>query len=294
MENLAIDPRNFFSFSFNKFMANIDVSFVIIEYHSLEDVLLCVDSINENVSGVNHEVIVSSNSMYDSSKQKQLTHSFPHIAWSFNEHNNGFAYGMNCGIRKTKGDFIVLQNPDTRVENDKLSDALQYLKENKGIGILGPQIVNDAGEIQDTCRPFLTPGTIVLRLLKRKLSKKGAILDSDYNYDKIQNVNWVIGAYMITSRKALEKVGLLNEKFFMYVEDMEWCLRFWEKNLKVIYYPPLVINYEGDRKSTMDKSRFLPFSINKYTYIHLKNYIMFLNEHGLRKIKRLRNLHFVD
>lgn len=272
-------------------MANIDVSFVIIEYHSLEDVLLCVESINENVSGVNHEVIVSSNSMYDSSKQVQLTYDYPHIVWSFNEHNDGFAYGMNSGIRKTKGDFIVLQNPDTRIQNDKLSDALQYLKENRGVGVLGPQIMNDAGEIQDTCRSFLTPGTIVSRLLKRKINKKGAVLDKDYDYSKIQSVNWVIGAYMITSRKALEKVGLLNERFFMYVEDMEWCLRFWEKDLEVVYYPPLIINYEGDRKSTLAKSKFLPFSLNKYTFIHLKNYVIFLNEHGLGKINRLRKLH---
>lgn len=273
---------------------NIDVSFVIIEYHSLEDVLLCVYSINENVIGLTHEVIISSNSMYELSKQKELEQEYPEIIWSFNEHNNGFAYGMNCGIKKTKGEFIVLQNPDTRVQNDKLSEALHFLKDNEKVGILGPKIVNNAGEVQDTCRPFVTPGAIISRFIKRKLHKKGAVLDKNYDYGKVQRVNWIIGAYMITSRKALEKVGLLNERFFMYVEDMEWCLRFWEKNLEVVYYPPLVINYEGDRKSTLGKSEFLPISVNKYTFIHLKNYLIFLSEHGLRKISRLRKSHALN
>lgn len=274
-------------------MTKIDVSFVIIEYHSLEDVLLCVDSINKNVIALNHEVIISSNSMYDCAKQEHLKQQYPKITWSFNHHNNGFAYGMNCGIKKAKGDFVVLQNPDTRVQNEKFSDAIQFLKKNDKVGILGPQIVNNVGEVQDTCRPFITPNTIISRFIKRKFHKKGAILDKDYDYGKVQRVNWVIGAYMITSRKALQEVGLLNERFFMYVEDMEWCLRFWEKELEVVYYPPLVINYEGDRKSTLGKNKFIPISFNKYTFIHLKNYIMFLNEHGIGKINRLRKLHAV-
>lgn len=266
----------------------IDVSFVIIEYHSLDDVLVCVDSIKRNTSNFNYEIVISSNSRYEDSKQEELRTKRPDIIWSFNEENGGFAYGMNRGISVTKGEFIILQNPDTTVQNNQLSNVLDYLRQNEDVGILGPQIRNNAGEVQDTCRPFLTPRMIVSRLVKRKIYKKGAILDNAFNYNEIQSVDWVIGAYMITSRKSLEKVGLLNERFFMYVEDMEWCLRFWEKGLKVVYYPPLVINYEGDRKSTLGKkSKLLPFSFNKYTRIHLKNYSIFLKEHG-RKIRNLR------
>ncbi len=272
-------------------LAPIDVSFIIIEYHSVNDVLKCVNSLSTNCTGLKYEVIISSNSQYEIQKQILLEKTHPEIIWSFNKKNGGFAYGMNQGIRIANGQFIILQNPDTTVQNDKLSEALQYLKDNKTVGILGPQIRNDAGEVQDTCRPFVTPATIVSRFLMRKINKKAAILDKDYDYGRVQKVNWVIGAYMITSRKALEKVGLLNERFFMYVEDMEWCLRFWEKDLEVVYYPPLVINYEGDRKSTLGKSKFLPVSVNKYTLIHLKNYMIFLNEHGLKKIKKFQKVH---
>lgn len=269
----------------------MEVSFIIIEYHSVDDVIKCVSSLKENCKDINYEIIVSSNSLYDINKQNILITSYPDIIWSFNKKNGGFAYGMNCGIKMANGEFIVLQNPDTTVQNNKLSEVLEYLKRDETIGIIGPKILNHLSEIQDTCRTFLTPRVIFSRLIQRKIYKKKAILDSEVNYDKIQQVNWVIGAYMIISKKALDEVGLLNERFFMYVEDMELCLRFWEKNFKVIYYPPLVIKYEGDRKSTLGMSKYLPFPINKYTFIHIKNYIIFLNEHGIRKIKRLQKFH---
>ncbi|MEH6405727.1 MAG: hypothetical protein V7767_00455, partial [Leeuwenhoekiella sp.] len=183
-----------------------------------------------------------------------------------------------------------VQNPDTYLKNENLITALDFLKNNKSIGILGPQILNEKGEIQDTCRPFVTPQIIFSRFFQRVFFKKSAILDKTFDYDKVQKVNWVIGAYMITSREAINIVGLMNERFFMYVEDMEWCLRFWENNLKVVYYPKLVVKYEGDRKSTLAKSKFLPFSINKYTYIHLKNYLLFLKKHGLKKIQQVSRM----
>jgi N-acetylglucosaminyl-diphospho-decaprenol L-rhamnosyltransferase len=259
-----------------------DVSFIIIEYHSLNDVLKCVDSIRENFNDLSYEVIISSNSQYDSSKQDLLKQAYPNIKWSFNEKNNGFAFGMNCGISISEGKFIILQNPDTSVQNNALRQALNLLDQDKSIGLIGPKILNEKQEIQDSCRDFVTPMMILSRSFKRLLFNKGSILDNQFDYNKIQNVNWVIGAYMIISREALEKVGFLNEQFFMYVEDMDWCLRFWEKKLKVVYYPELVIKYEGDRKST--KGKFL----NKYTFIHLKNYLIFIRNHGLRKIREFK------
>ena len=264
-----------------------DVSFIIIEYNSIIDVMQCVEAIKDRVFNLNYEIIISSNSEYSSSQQAQLINKYSSVKWCFNPENKGFAYGMNRGINIASGKYIIIQNPDTTLQNTNLIAALDFLSKNKDVGLLGPKILNANDEIQDTCRPFVTPQIILSRLYQRVFFKKSAILDNTYNYDKIQKVNWVIGAYMITSRKAINRVGLMNERFFMYVEDMEWCLRFWENNLKVVYYPDLIVKYEGDRKSTLSKSKFLPFSINKYTIIHLKNYLIFLKEHGIGKINKL-------
>ena len=188
----------------------VEVSFIIIEYHSIKEVLECIKSIENNCKGFQYEIIISSNSLYNDAKQKELRLKHPRIKWSFNKKNNGFAYGMNCGVSISKGDFIILQNPDTSIQTENLKDVLNFMTNDKTIGLIGPQILNDKGEVQDSTRKFMTPSILFYRIFNRILFKKNSILDENFNYDKIQNVNWIIGAYMITSREALNKVGLLN------------------------------------------------------------------------------------
>tara|TARA_R110002020_G_scaffold85914_1_gene211635 strand:- start:72490 stop:73326 length:837 start_codon:yes stop_codon:yes gene_type:complete len=266
---------------------SVEISFIIIEYNSLDDVLKCAQAINTKCIDISYEIVVSSNSLYDETRQVGLIEKYKQIVWCFNPENKGFAYGMNKGIASALGEFIIIQNPDTIIVNDALPEAIGLLKEDKSIGLLGAQIINSRGEIQDTCRSFITPKAIIVRLFHRLFLKRKSILTKKVNYSKAQTVDWVIGAFMITSKEAIKKVGLLNDNFFMYVEDMEWCLRFWENNLKVVYYPKLIVQYEGDRKSTLGKSKILPITFNKYTYIHVKNYLIFLKTHKLKKIRSL-------
>lgn len=256
--------------------ALIDVSFIIIEYHSLNDIIKCVNSLSKNCTGLKYEVIISSNSQYNIEKQKSLVKTYPEIIWSFNEKNGGFAYGMNRGIEKSRGDFIITQNPDTKFLNGKLLNAIGLLKNNSSIGIIGPQIISEEGQIQDTCRPFLTPYIILKRYYYRKFKHKNLILEKTLDYTKTQYVDWVIGAFMIIPKNVLNTIGGFDEKYFMYVEDMDLCLRTWNAGFKVIYYPELQIEYEGDRKSTIHKIKYLPININKYTIMHIKNYFVFL------------------
>lgn len=256
--------------------ASIDVSFIIIDYHSVDDVIKCVNSLSKNCNDLKYEVIVSSNSQYDDQKQNLLVKSHPEIIWSFNKRNGGFAYGMNRGIAIAHGKYIVTQNPDTRILNNKLINVIYLMRSNPDIGIVGPQILNKAGQIQDTCRPFLTPTIIVKRYIKRRFLKNKAILEKDFQYNHQQNVDWIIGAFMIISRQSLDIVGGFNEKYFMYVEDMDLCFKLWNINRKVIYYPELQVEYEGDRKSISSKFKYIPININKYTIMHIRNYSNFL------------------
>lgn len=254
----------------------IKVSFVIIEYNSVDDVMRCVSSLTNNCHNLNYEVIISSNSQYDIEKQKSLVKSYPEIIWSFNEKNGGFAYGMNRGIEKSSGEFIITQNPDTMIINNKLVSAIDLFMSDTEIGIIGPQIVNKSGEVQDTCRPFVTPYIILKRYYYRKFKNRSLILEKTLDYTKTQYVDWVIGAFMIIPKAVINTIGGFDEKYFMYIEDMDLCLRTWNSGFKVIYYPELMIEYEGDRKSTTNKIKYLPISINKYTVMHIKNYFVFL------------------
>jgi GT2 family glycosyltransferase len=251
-------------------------SFVIIEYHSINDILKCISAIQSLNLDFEHEIIVSSNSKYTKDQQKKLIDSYESIKWSFNKYNNGFAYGMNCGIRIAKGKYIILQNPDTVIINGDLKKVFSFIdKENAGL--VGPKIVNSKNEIQDSCRPFMTPLILIQRLYSRYVKRKQSILDHQFDYSKTQTVDWVIGGFMVIPRTTIDLVGLLCEDYFMYIEDMDYCLNIWKNNLKVYYYTELIIEYEGDRKSSR-------FNIsNKYISTHIKNYLKFIMKFYIKK-----------
>lgn len=250
-------------------------SFVIIEYHSIDDVLKCITAIQNLNLDFKYEIIVSSNSQYNKDQQKKLTDSYKFIKWSFNKYNNGFAYGMNCGIRIAKGKYIILQNPDTKIIKGDLKQVFSFIDKEK-VGLIGPQIINSKQEIQDSCRPFMTPLKLMQRLYSRYIKGEQSILDPQFDYSKIQTVDWIIGGFMVIPRTTIDLVGLLSEDYFMYIEDMDYCLKLRNNNLDIYYYPHLLITYQGDRKSSS-------FSIfNKFIYVHLKNYWRFILKYYMK------------
>jgi len=244
-------------------------SFVIIEYHSIDDILKCIKAVQNLNLDFEYEIIVSSNSQYNKDQQKKIIDSYKFIKWSFNKYNNGFAYGMNCGIRMAKGKYIILQNPDTKIVKGDLKEVFSFIEKEK-VGLIGPQIINSKQEIQDSCRPYMTPLNLMQRLYSRYIKGKQSILDQQFDYSKIQTVDWVIGGFMIIPSSTIEKIGVFSEDYFMYVEDMDYCLRLNKNKLKVYYYPEIIIEYEGDRKSSQI------IFLNRYLFVHIKNYLRFI------------------
>jgi len=257
----------------------LQISFIIIEYHSIQDVTECAASITRTCGDISHEIIVSSNSTYSEEERAILIDTHPVIQWVFNTVNGGFAYGMNCGLAKSAGDIVVITNPDVRIQSENIADAISFLQINKQVGLIGPQIIDTIGAIQDTCRPFMSPSHFLRRIPQRIFKGKDVLLEKGFNYKRPQAVDWVIGAFMMVRRDALKKVGGLDEEYFLYIEDMDWCMRFWKNNLQVVYYPDLQVEYKGDRKSTstITKRKF----VNRYMYYHFKSYIRFLMKFGL-------------
>ena len=244
----------------------VDVSFVIIEYNCINNILQCIDAIRANCIDINFEIIVSSNSCYKSEKQEELINRYKNIIWVFNKTNIGFAAGMNEGIKRSSSDAVVIQAPDSKINNKKLLSALDILERNPSIGLIGPKMINANNKEQDSCRNFLTPYRFLARMINRFFIHKDMKLSACINKTNTY-VDWVIGAFMIIPRRTITDVGLLNDNYFLYVEDMEYCLRIWEKGMKVFYYPELEIIFEGDRKSATKL---------KYSLIHTKNYLLFL------------------
>lgn len=149
------------------------LSFVIVEYHSVEDILACSSSIQENMEKTSYqfEIIVSSNSLYNSEKRKQLLAVHSLCKWIFNAENGGFAYAMNQGLKVATGDILVIMNPDVRLKSG-IGEMVEYFAAHEKIGLIAPMIRNTLGDIQDSYRHFITPWRFLVRHLVRVIGQK--------------------------------------------------------------------------------------------------------------------------
>lgn len=244
------------------------ISIVIVEYHSLNELKTCADSLSTGIS-YDIELIVSSNSCYPIEKQKKVQKLFPQFKWSFNERNDGFAYAMNNGIKIAIGDVLVVMNPDVKLIST-LEPMIEYLQSHPEVGIIAPKIVDESGTIQDSLRHYITPWGFIMRHLdgilhKRKLNVK--------DFHEPVSVDWVIGAFMMCRRDFYDKVGGLSDDYFMYCEDMDWCKRAHHAGYDVIYYPETMIEYKGTRAARRSW---------KYTKIFLKSLFTYWKKYGIR------------
>lgn len=223
----------------------IKISFVIVEYHSINDIIACVNAIIEQKNTeLEYEIIVSSNSMYSLNQQEKAQKSVRGATWIFNEKNGGFAYAMNQGLKHATGDLLVIMNPDVRIKGG-LTEMTSYFQSHSEAGIIAPQIINANGVIQDSFRTFITPWNFAYRHWQRLLRRKSSVEE----LIEPSEVDWVIGAFMMTNRTVYEKVGALDDEYFMYCEDMDWCKRMHLQGYSVIYFPQAVIEYEGTRSA---------------------------------------------
>ena len=259
-------------------MNQIDISFIIIEYYTLGDLKKCIESTEAKCLDLSYEIIVSSNSLYPSEKKSILLNDYKNVRWIFNGKNLGYAGAMNTGIEISSGKSVVIMNPDARIVSGSIYSAYKYLMANQDVGVIGPKIIDLDGKLQDSCRKFMTPVDLFCRVVKRVFLKKDVLLTQRLDCGKIQPVDWVIGAFMMLNKKAIEKVGLLDNRYFLYVEDMDWCKRFWDCGFKVVYFPNLVVEYKGDRKS-ISPAIYVRF-INKYSIYHLRSYLRFMKKHS--------------
>lgn len=267
-----------------------EISFVIVEYHCINEIVSCVSAIDANVSEP-HEIIVSSNSCYSDEEKAKIPFISENVSWAFNRKNGGFAYAINQGMKQTVGAYIVIMNSDCTLLGP-LSPMISFLKANPGVGAIAPQLVDDAGNIQDSARPYVTPRRFIIRQTRRLLSKKrlSSILNKHFDYGKVQTVDWVIGAFIMVTRHAYELTNGLDGNMFMYAEDAEWCTRIRKYGLEVVYFPLVRITYKGTRRARSNK---------KYAHIFLSSHLYYWRKVGFffgypNRKKKVWNLTLAD
>lgn len=245
------------------------ISFVIIEYFSVDEIEDCVKSISSATGAIPYEIIISSNSQYLEHKRRELP-MFENTRWIFNERNGGFAYGMNRGLKEAKGKYRVIMNSDVKILTS-LAPMVEFMDENPDVGAIAPKVVNDKGEIQDSCRPYVSLQSFLYRAYRRISEHTTAVLSNDFDYSTTQTVDWVIGAFIMVRDIVAEESGGLDEHYFMYAEDLDWCTRIRGMKYEIVYFPETVIEYQGSRYA---RWKF------KYARIFVRSHLYFWRKFG--------------
>ena len=176
-----------------------------------------------------------------------------------NQNNLGFAKANNIAMRVSKGEYILLLNSDTVVKDDCLGKCISQMDKNPRLGALGCKVVLPDGSLDHACkRGFPTPKASLYYLLK--LYKKNPIKYGLYDalhlqVDETGEVDCLMGAFMLMPKDVLNKVGLLDEDFFMYGEDIDLCYRIKESGYQILYYPSAQIIHHKGGSSKKEKNQ---------------------------------------
>lgn len=212
----------------------MDLSVIILNYNTKNLLKKCLESVFKSQSNFQFEVLVSDNGSTDGSVE-MVKNNFLQVKLIENKANLGFSKGNNMAIRQAIGKYILLLNSDTEVRSNAFDESINYLRQHPEVGCLGAKLILPDGSLDKAARRrFPNPWNSFLRLF-------GLRRFSDYNVagpaDETSEVDAVVGAYMMIPRAVVEQVGMLDEDYFMYGEDLDWCFRIKEAGFKVIYYP---------------------------------------------------------
>lgn len=225
----------------------MELSVIIINYKTKEMTINCIDSVYEShMQGIEYEVIVVDNASNDGSIEAVALR-FPEAIIIQNNENLGFSKANNIGMHRAKGNYILLLNSDTIVEQNTLSKSLKFIKARPRVGALGCKVVLENGQLDAACkRSFPTPANGFYHALKLdirfpKNERFGEYNLTFVNENKIFSVDCVMGAYMLVPKSVIDQVGMLDEDYFMYGEDIDWCYRIKQGGYQIIYYPEVRI-----------------------------------------------------
>lgn len=218
------------------------LSIILVNWNTRDLLLQCVHSIVRDCEGIETEIIVSDNASEDGSVDA-VQREFPMVIVLRNRENLGFARGNNVAIKKCTGDYICLVNTDVEAITGCFRGLLNFMQNNPDIGLSAPQALYGNGKLQITARKEVG----FVNTLARTLWIDSLVPSlSWYSHEKIEDVDVLAGCFWMIRREALEQVGLLDEKFFFYGEDRDYCKRMRLAGWRVVYNPNhKIYHYEG-------------------------------------------------
>ena len=251
---------------------------VIVNYNSSVFLHDCLASIRCSNNGSKLNIVVSDNGSDEPIDYMRKTYN--EITVVRNRKNLGYSKAINAILSTTISPYIVLLNPDTIVLPNHFWESIAaFMDAHPDVGILGPGVVNPDGSMQGSARSF--PRFHSLFFGRRSLMTKifpncrftrANILTNNAGESNPLEVDWVSGACMVIRRNALEKVGMMDDRFFMYWEDTDWCKRMWDSGWKVMYWPAArIMHHVGGSSDSIVIRPVLEF--HKSAILYFKKHI---------------------
>ena len=244
----------------------VEISVIVVSYNVKPFLEQALHSVSKALRGISSEVFVVDNGSGDGSGLL-VRERFPGVHLIQNEENVGFARANNQALRRTKGKAVCLVNPDTLVREDTFRVCLDYLDSHPDVGAVGCKILNPGGTLQLSCRrSFPTPWVAFTKVAGLSALFPKSRLFGRYNVtyldpDETAEVEALSGSFMMVRKQVVDEVGLLDEIFFLYGEDLDWCYRIRQKGWKIVYTPKTqIIHYKGQ------STREAPFDILRVFY----------------------------
>jgi len=230
----------------------LDLSIVIVNYNVKHFLEQCLHSVKKATQGIKAEVIVVDNNSADGSCSMMLE-KFSEIKLIRNSENLGFSAANNQALKKAKGKFVLLLNPDTIIHEDSLTECLSFMEKHRDAGAIGLKMIDGKGNfLPESKRSLPTPQSAFYKIfglaaLFPKSEKFNTYYLKHLDKDNIQKIDILTGAFMFIRASALEKCGLLDEDFFMYAEDIDLSYRLSLKGYQNYYLPsPAIIHFKGE------------------------------------------------
>lgn len=221
---------------------NPEVSIVTVSWNVKELILECIQSVYEKTQNYSFEIIIVDNDSKDGTPEA-IEKKYPEVKLLKNKNNSGITVANNQGIKASKGQYICLLNPDTHLINNAIDLLVKYLEENTSVSAVGPQSINFGNVIEESCRKgsmsiwteFLDMTTLTARFPKNRIISRHRL--GYWDHMSIRSVDHIATECFIVRKNLLNQIGVMDEQFFMYGDDTDFCRRIKNSGGEIIYFP---------------------------------------------------------
>lgn len=243
----------------------MQISVIIVSYNVKEFLQQSILSLKNSLNNIEHEIIVVDNDSVDGTNEI-IKYKFPNIKLIENDTNRGFAAACNQGLKISKGDYLLLLNPDTMIQEDTIHTMIDFFESVPDAGAAGCKILNADGTLQLACRrsfptPFIAlPKILGLSRLFPKVEMFGKYNLTYVDPDQLLEVDAISGSFLMFRREVWDKIKNLDETFFMYGEDLDYCYRIKAAGWKIYYVPSTkIVHYKGESAKSASFDNFITF-----------------------------------